>query len=209
VCTAGVCAAACGQAARAGAHRLGSAGAGGGGCAPPPPSHSRQCWQRRGSSGSPASSRQHACGEPAPLPYRAAAAAPAALRVRCCEPALRGPGRPASPASDSCAVLSCFFGAGLCHDLGHGPFSHSFQTELVPKLLPPGERWCGQEWAGPSASPGPAAPRTGSLLRQEADGANAVQQASLQRGGGGCCIMRLCPPLTSRAACAARPPQGA
>lgn len=33
--------------------------------------------------------------------------------------------------------------AGLCHDLGHGPFSHSFQTELVPKLLPPGEHWCG------------------------------------------------------------------
>ncbi|KAI3428522.1 hypothetical protein D9Q98_007345 [Chlorella vulgaris] len=31
--------------------------------------------------------------------------------------------------------------AGLCHDIGHGPFSHSFQTELVPKLLPPGQTW--------------------------------------------------------------------
>ncbi|GAB4814490.1 hypothetical protein N2152v2_001536 [Parachlorella kessleri] len=26
--------------------------------------------------------------------------------------------------------------AGLCHDLGHGPFSHSFESELLPKILP-------------------------------------------------------------------------
>ncbi|KAL4439253.1 hypothetical protein ABPG77_004155 [Micractinium sp. CCAP 211/92] len=31
--------------------------------------------------------------------------------------------------------------AGLCHDLGHGPFSHAFETELVPKLLKEGEQW--------------------------------------------------------------------
>ncbi|KAL4428396.1 hypothetical protein ABPG75_002485 [Micractinium tetrahymenae] len=31
--------------------------------------------------------------------------------------------------------------AGLCHDLGHGPFSHAFETELVPKLLREGEQW--------------------------------------------------------------------
>lgn len=31
--------------------------------------------------------------------------------------------------------------AGLCHDLGHGPFSHSFESELVPHLLPQGETW--------------------------------------------------------------------
>lgn len=26
--------------------------------------------------------------------------------------------------------------AGLCHDLGHGPFSHVFEKELLPKLFP-------------------------------------------------------------------------
>lgn len=25
---------------------------------------------------------------------------------------------------------------GLCHDLGHGPFSHVFEKELLPKLFP-------------------------------------------------------------------------
>ncbi len=32
--------------------------------------------------------------------------------------------------------------AGLCHDLGHGPFSHAFESELVPRVLPPGQHWC-------------------------------------------------------------------
>lgn len=27
---------------------------------------------------------------------------------------------------------------GLCHDLGHGPFSHAFESELLPRILPPG-----------------------------------------------------------------------
>lgn len=28
--------------------------------------------------------------------------------------------------------------AGLCHDLGHGPFCHSFEREIVPFLFPEG-----------------------------------------------------------------------
>lgn len=28
------------------------------------------------------------------------------------------------------------------HDLGHGPFSHAFESELVPRLLPEGQHWC-------------------------------------------------------------------
>lgn len=30
--------------------------------------------------------------------------------------------------------------AGLCHDLGHGPFSHAFEGELLPRVLP-GSNW--------------------------------------------------------------------
>eukprot|EP00877_Chromochloris_zofingiensis_P005648 jgi/Chrzof1/15084/Cz09g26180.t1 len=26
--------------------------------------------------------------------------------------------------------------AGLCHDLGHGPFSHVFENELLPRIRP-------------------------------------------------------------------------
>eukprot|EP01006_Ploeotia_vitrea_P003943 TRINITY_DN113550_c0_g1_i1.p1 TRINITY_DN113550_c0_g1~~TRINITY_DN113550_c0_g1_i1.p1 ORF type:complete len:498 (+),score=14.04 TRINITY_DN113550_c0_g1_i1:64-1557(+) len=29
--------------------------------------------------------------------------------------------------------------AGLCHDLGHGPFSHTFETDILPNILPKGE----------------------------------------------------------------------
>jgi hypothetical protein len=35
--------------------------------------------------------------------------------------------------------------AGLCHDLGHGPFSHVFENELLPRLgLAPGA-WCHED----------------------------------------------------------------
>jgi HD superfamily phosphohydrolase len=39
-------------------------------------------------------------------------------------------------------VTSC---AGLCHDLGHGPFSHVFEKELLPKLFP-GNPQLVKEW---------------------------------------------------------------
>jgi hypothetical protein len=49
------------------------------------------------------------------------------------------------PLSSHARLLACqphhIPPAGLCHDLGHGPLSHSFQSELVPKLLLPGEQW--------------------------------------------------------------------
>ncbi|WIA34897.1 hypothetical protein OEZ86_013184 [Tetradesmus obliquus] len=35
--------------------------------------------------------------------------------------------------------------AGLCHDLGHGPFSHVFEKELLPKLFP-GNPQVVKEW---------------------------------------------------------------
>ncbi|KAF8061415.1 SAMHD1 [Scenedesmus sp. PABB004] len=34
------------------------------------------------------------------------------------------------------ACLTVLQLAGLCHDLGHGPFSHVFEKELLPKLFP-------------------------------------------------------------------------
>ena len=62
---------------------------------------------------------------------------------------------------------------GRCHDLGHGPFSHAFESELVPQLgLGPGERWCARCRCGARA-PGRAGassaacrlcPRAGSQL---------------------------------------------
>lgn len=33
-------------------------------------------------------------------------------------------------------LLLSLFVVGLCHDLGHGPFSHVFEKELLPKLFP-------------------------------------------------------------------------
>lgn len=36
--------------------------------------------------------------------------------------------------------LLCVMLAGLCHDLGHGPFSHVFDSMVVP-LLDPGNSW--------------------------------------------------------------------
>lgn len=31
--------------------------------------------------------------------------------------------------------------AGLCHDLGHAPFSHTFESEIMPRL-DPHSNWC-------------------------------------------------------------------
>ena len=34
--------------------------------------------------------------------------------------------------------------AGLCHDLGHGPFSHTFDSLVIQKLVP-GTQWSHEE----------------------------------------------------------------
>ncbi|CAG8655993.1 6761_t:CDS:2, partial [Ambispora leptoticha] len=41
-------------------------------------------------------------------------------------------------------AVNCVTLAGLCHDLGHGPFSHIFDNSIVPKLRL-GRKWCHEE----------------------------------------------------------------
>ncbi|KAJ8076162.1 hypothetical protein PM082_022147 [Marasmius tenuissimus] len=37
--------------------------------------------------------------------------------------------------------VECLQIAGLCHDLGHGPWSHVFDGMFMPKVLPEGQTW--------------------------------------------------------------------
>ncbi len=60
------------------------------------------------------------------------------------------------PPASTAPPLRCVHGllglaAGLCHDLGHGPFSHVFEKELLPKLFP-GQPSVVQEWCVNSSS---------------------------------------------------------
>lgn len=40
----------------------------------------------------------------------------------------------------SASDVKCVKLAGLCHDLGHGPFSHVFDNEFIPRAIP-GSKW--------------------------------------------------------------------
>lgn len=37
---------------------------------------------------------------------------------------------------------------GLLHDLGHGPFSHTFENQVVPRVLPGLKWWAHSLWSG-------------------------------------------------------------
>mmetsp|Transcript_10141 Transcript_10141/g.25969 ORF Transcript_10141/g.25969 Transcript_10141/m.25969 type:complete len:554 (-) Transcript_10141:388-2049(-) len=48
------------------------------------------------------------------------------------------------------ANILCTEVAGLCHDLGHGPFSHMFDHEFLPRVVSPTEveQWSHEEMSG-------------------------------------------------------------